>query len=271
MSRLSTALHNRLLRISIVCMALMLGISVFAFKPKNSQRLETVISPSTGFATYWRDATASMESRDFSKAIWSFLQYIQLGGDNPLVYYHLSELYLKTGQIDQALGSVQGYLQRVPHSADGFFQLGVIYNLLKDRAHAFEAYSKAVEIDPNYSEAYFNLGYLYEADNQFSQALEFYRKTVALNPKKAEAFYNLGNIYAQLDREEDAIIMYKKAIEQNQNYMDAYVNLSILLTKNGDFKEALMFLDEARLLGYDAPIEFVKTLELYREGAGKQL
>ena len=47
--------------------------------------------------------------------------------------------------------------------------------------------------------------------------------------------------------------------------MNALVNLSILSFQQGDFKGAVKYCDEAVLLGYDAPQEYLNTLAPYRQ------
>ena len=63
----------------------------------------------------------------------------------------------------------------------------------------------------------------------------------------------------------EAIAEYEAAVRANPNYEDAYVNLSIVAVKAGDFAKAIKALDEAVLLGYQPPEEYVRTLEPYRE------
>lgn len=248
---------------AVVVMVVLALVSVVGFKGHAPAQKEPAIKTAS---QRWSDALYFKANGDDSQAIWEFRQYIDSGGENKEVYLFLSELYVKTGQLNQALASAQeSVLRGASRVSSGYFQLGVVYSLLGQKEKAVESYSKSVESDPTMSEAYFNLGYIYESDNQFSKAIESYKKTLVLDDKHAKAYYNLANIYAGMDSLDDAIAMYKKAVEFDRNYMDAFVNLSIVLTKTGDFKGALANLDEAILLGYQAPEEYQKTLEVYRE------
>ena len=109
------------------------------------------------------------------------------------------------------------------------------------------------------------LGFGAEAAEQLQKARDYYQKAVKFDPQLAVAQYNLGNILARLGSFDEAIEAYQMAVEANPNYEDAQVNLSILLTKQRRFAEAIKHLDEAMLLGYTPPQEYLQTIAPYRD------
>lgn len=214
---------------------------------------------------FWQEGMALEYKGDLAQAIVALRRYIDAGGKDVTVFRRLSELYSKTGQLNQALESAQRYVAQAPASADAFFQLGVVYHVLGQAKEAVANYQKAVELDPKLAEALFNLGFISESDGRYLEAIEFYKQAIEANPKHERAYYNLGNSYAALEKDNDAISSYKSAIDNKSDYLDAYVNISIILARNGSIREAIPYLDEARVLGYEAPEEFLKQLEIYRE------
>lgn len=218
-----------------------------------------------GGQDYWQAALTYEQKGDLAKAIWNFRQFLELKPADTGAMEHLAKLYLQTSQLNQALDYAQRLAQANPKSPEGFFYLGMMYNVLGQKDTAKKNYQKVINIDPKYADAYFNLGFLSESSGQLLEAIDFYKKTLEVNPKHAKAYYNLGNAYAGLEKDQEAIGSYKSAVANDPNYTDAFVNLSILLTKAGEYKEAVKYLDEARVLGYEAPEEYLKALEPYRE------
>ena len=214
---------------------------------------------------YWQTALAFEQKGDLAKAIWNFRHFLELKPADAGAMEHLAKLYLQTSQPNQALDFAKKFAQANLGSPQGFFYLGMIYNVMGQIDMAKENYQKAIKIDPKHAEAYFNLGFLSESDGQLLEAIDLYKKSVGSNPKQAKVYYNLGNACAGLDRNEEAISSYKSAVANDPNYTDAFVNLSILLTKAGEYKEAIKYLDEARVLGYEAPEEYLRSLEPYRD------
>lgn len=174
---------------------------------------------------------------------------------------HLKEV----GDYKSAIILYERIIKLNPRNMSAYLNEGIIFNALGDVNRAREMYEKVIKIDANNAQAYFNLGYINETANELREALNNYEKAVDINPKHDEAYYNMGNVYATLGQSAEAIAAYLKTISINPNHMNACVNLSILSYKLKDFKGAIHYLEEAQLLGYNAPEEYLKTLEPYRK------
>jgi tetratricopeptide (TPR) repeat protein len=221
--------------------------------------------PTKSVDEYRRDALKAEADKDLPQAIWNFRQVLDLQRDDRTALERLPKLYLQSGQPDQVLEFAKKLTDLDSQSPDGFFYLGMAYAMMGQKDIARENFQKALRIDPKFAPAHFNLGFLSESDGRLAEAIDYYKKALDADPKHAQAAYNLGNAYAGLEQNQDAIAAYKKAVENDPHYTDAFVNLSILLTKTGNYEEAIKYLDEARLLGYEAPEAYLKTLEPYRK------
>ena len=178
--------------------------------------------------------------------------------------YNLGNTYEQIGYVKEAISSYEKVVELSPRYADAYLNLGVIYSSLGQKQKAESFFQKVVAVDPHNSTAYFNLGFIFETKGEFQKAREFYEKTIQFNPKHEEAYYNIGNVLANLGRNKEAILFYQKAITVNPNHVNAFVNLSVLSFRDKEFQKAIEYLDEARILGYDAPKEYVRALERYR-------
>ena len=195
--------------------------------------------------------------RFYAKAVEKQPDYAQ-------ALFNLANLYRDAGNYKVAMALYSRLVHFHPKYALGYLNIGVIFNALGDQQKARRLYLKVIDLDPSNGDAYFNLGYLSESQGELREAINYYEKAVEVAPKNAEAYYNLGNVYASLGQNGEAIASYLKTVGINPRHQDAFVNLSILSYKSRDFQGAIRYLEEAQTLGYNPPIEYLKTLEPYR-------
>lgn len=207
--------------------------------------------------------------------------YEQVGGIDQAMRYYRKALVLnpkhektllnvannlqKSGDYKNAITIYDRIIRFYPKTTIAYLNLGIIFNALGDVLHARQMYEKVIKIDADNAQAYFNLGYLNEAAGELREALGNYEKAVEFNPKLDEAYYNMGNVYATLGQNAEAIAVYLKTIAINHNHLNAFVNLSILSFKAKDFDGSIKYLEEAQLLGYNPPSDYLKALEPYRK------
>lgn len=201
----------------------------------------------------------------YEEAIRFYKKAIELKPDYDKALINLANRFQLQGDLKTALLMYQQLLHFHPKNSQGYLKMGVIYNALGDADRSRMLYQKAVDLDPSNAKAYFYLGYLCESAGELKDALNYYEKSVENDSSQDEVYYNMGNVYAQLGQEAEAMASYLKTIGINKNHQNAFVNLSILSFKSRDFAGAVHYLEEAQLLGYVPPAEFVKSLEPYRK------
>lgn len=179
--------------------------------------------------------------------------------------YNLANLYQGAGDMKMALMLYQRLVRAHPRFTLGYLNMGIIFNSLGDHAKAKQLYLKVIALEPENSAAYFHLGYLSESQGELQEAVNYYEKAIDEHAKNPETYYNLGNVYAKLGQSAEAIAMYLKTVGVDPKHQDAYVNLSIISFKLRDFQGAIHYLEQAQTLGYNAPAEYLKTLEPYRK------
>ena len=199
------------------------------------------------------------------EAIRFYTKAVQMRPDYAQALYNLANLYKDAGNYKLAMEVYERLVHYHPKNTLGYLNMGLIFNAIGDKPHARQFYLKVIALDPDNGDAYFNLGYLSESQGELSEAVNYYEKAVEVAPKNAEAYYNLGNVYASLGQNGEAIAAYLKTVGINPRHQDAFVNLSILSFKSRDFQGAIHYLEDAQALGYNPPVEYLKTLEPYRK------
>jgi len=199
------------------------------------------------------------------EAMRYYAKAVQMKPDYKQALYNLAGLYRDAGNYKVAMALYGRLVHFHPQYAQAYLNMGLILNVLGDQQKARQFYLKVIDLDPENGDAFFNLGYLSESQGELSEAVSYYEKAVEVSPKNGEAYYNLGNVYASLGQNAEAIASYLKTVAINPRHQDAFVNLSILSFKFGDFKGSIHYLEQAQALGYNPPVEYLKTLEPYRQ------
>jgi tetratricopeptide (TPR) repeat protein len=199
------------------------------------------------------------------EAMRFYTHAVQMQPDYEQALYNLANLYRDAGNYKIAMALYERLVHFHPKNSLGYLNMGLIFNASGDGPRARQFYLKAIDLDPDNGDAYFNLGYLSESQGELREAVNYYEKAVEVSPKNAEAYYNLGNVYASLGQNGEAIASYLKTVGINPRHQDAFVNLSILSFKSRDFQGAIHYLEDAKALGYNPPVEYLKTLEPYRK------
>ncbi len=205
------------------------------------------------------------EIGDPGRAVSAYQRALDINPRHSGALYNLGNMYKDRGDLARAISFYEKAVASDPKMSDAYLNVGIIYGRQGKEDLAMEYYQKAISADAKNAKAYFNAGYVEEQSGNLLKASEFYANSVELDPENDKGFYNLGNILVKLGRLEEARSSYVKAVEANPENVDTLVNLSILSFRMKDFDSAVHYCDEAILLGYEAPRDYLKALEPYRK------
>ncbi len=132
-----------------------------------------------------------------------------------------------------------------PKSQIAFYQAGWCYNDLDKFENAIDRLKKAVALNQNDHKALQELGYAYKKMTKYDDALNSLKKAIELKPTYALAYKQLGDVYQDLNKNADAIAAYKKCYDNDSNNDDACYNLGYIYNGEGQYEEALEWLDKA--------------------------
>lgn len=108
----------------------------------------------------------------------------------------LIQLYLKEGNVAQAISKVQELKQQNPLDPGAAFELGYLYYRNNQIDQAQEEFQVATILNPNYANAHYFLGLIYDQKGMTAQALDEFRKVAVLNPDNAEVEQIIANLMA---------------------------------------------------------------------------
>ena len=80
-----------------------------------------------------------------------------------------------------------------------YYNMGILYEKLKDIDSAQRAYEEAVKILPENIDAYYNLGLVYTQQKLYKDALKCFQHVLNSDDKDANTWFNTGLCYFKLD------------------------------------------------------------------------
>lgn len=115
--------------------------------------------------------------------------------------------YQDRGQWILAEESYRQFLQRLPFSAAGHSNLGVVYAHERKLEDAAREYKAALRIDPSLTGVYLNLGIAYFQEDRYAEAALALETFLSRNPENSQGRELLGLCDLELDKYEDALRM----------------------------------------------------------------
>ncbi len=115
----------------------------------------------------------------------------EAAGGEPLFKYHLGNLLLAQGAVDEAATAFREVLALRPDLAEAHNNLGIALSKSGNPTAAAFHYLRAIEIAPKLDEAHNNLGCMMMLLGQLGPAIKHYRQAIALNPAAPFSYTNL--------------------------------------------------------------------------------
>lgn len=178
-----------------------------------------------GARTYSLVADSYMQKQDTTGALTAVQEGFEKYPNDNNVLTSMIDLYLKTGNYDEAMKYLDMAIQQDPTNKTYYFAQGTLYERSEDEPNAIKLYEKAIEIDPQFFDAYYNLGALYynkgvkqlevanavpasdnakymeeskKADIWWEKALPYMEKCHEINPEETMTLESLKNLYYRM-------------------------------------------------------------------------
>lgn len=190
--------------------------------------------------TYWKD-TRSL-----------FQHALDVSPDNWVAHNNLGALFLKSGNIEEAipyfktvLSLKPGNLETTLNMAEAFFSIG------KTDA-AKEYYLKVFNIERDNTKheelqraAALGLAGVLNSEEKFDEANAINKELIGRNPADFKSHHGLAYNYSLLNKYIEAEKHYKIALDIKPDYADAHYNLAQLYLRNGNHKKAMGHMAQA--------------------------
>ena len=153
------------------------------------------------------------------------------------VEYHLAEIWLQKGELDQSIAIYQNILQQDPTYAKAHHKLGTIYLRQKSYEDAIIAFRQAIKLKPDFASAYRDLVKTFMQLDRLDEAIATCHAIINLVEEYPWVHTNLGNILRQKGELDRAAASFQKACAlqgwqecQTNNYSFTEDNFSFRIT-----------------------------------------
>lgn len=185
-----------------------------------------------------RELSVMLANNGFNEEALSNLKYLeQYFPEDADISYNIGIIYEKLKDYENAEVSYQKAISISPQ-ADFYYNLGEVLVNLDKWDEGITAFKEVLKTDPKDSNCYFNMGICYLKKGQIKLAEDNLTKATELNPKDLYAYFYLGNIYQDQGLTNFAEDCYKKVLELSPDYSWAYFNLASIAYQNGNIDEA---------------------------------
>jgi len=181
------------------------------------------------YAFYFRDV-----ENDYEKALEIVENGLETYPANATLQQLLVDLYVKLDRLDEALEKLETDVQSNP-TANGYYNLGTIYDKSGDVDKAKESYEKALELEAENANALYNLGALYynkgalivkeinnmSIDEYQDKGEQMEQEALALYDKALPYFEKLYELNPETINRA-AVLEPLQTLYKNKNNMEAY-------------------------------------------------
>lgn len=154
---------------------------------------------------------------------------------------NLALVYLKEGNLEEAMVVLKEVLEAGGESADVLYFLGEVYLRMSRFTDAEELFRRSLEINPSFLRAREKLAVLLVRKEDYSGAEEVLGKN---GEDFADVYKIMGDIKYFRGDLDNAEALYRRSLEVNSEYGEAVISLALTLRKKGQEEEAEKLLEK---------------------------
>lgn len=129
----------------------------------------------------------------------------------PQALYYLGSSYLGLGSPHEAIQYLSASLRKGGNFFEGLHDLATAQALANRKKEAIENFKKAADLNPQSPEVFYNLGKVYDSLREHKEAVKCYDMAIQIWPDFAHAHFNKATALADLGFNEQAVVEYRHA------------------------------------------------------------
>lgn len=220
---------------------------------------------STVFAQNLADAKKAIDAEQYHKGKTMLKSLISSQPTVAENYFHLGNVYLKTGDIDSAKLIFNKGVSANPASPINHVGLGAVdlaLNIPSPKAHFDKALSLTGKKDYT-THLYIGKAYTQAPKPDPVAALTYLEKAKAINSKDAEVHLALGDAYRAQMKNSEAYSAYRTAFDLNKSLYRAKVELGVINKMSKAYKESADAFNEVIALNANYGPAYRELAETY--------
>jgi protein O-GlcNAc transferase len=207
---------------------------------------EEILKKNNGLGFGWKLLGASLSQIGrFEESLAPSIRAVELLKNDAEAYYNLSKVFVKIGNLANAIITCKEAIKINPQFAEAYSILGSYLREVGDLDESLASCKESLRLKPNLAEAHNNIANTQLDLNLTSSAIEHLMLAIKLKPGMIAAHINLGNAFSKMEKYNQAIIHYENALKINPNTAEALSNLGNCHRELVNYQYALRFYDSA--------------------------
>jgi tetratricopeptide (TPR) repeat protein len=217
---------------------------------------------------------AHRQTATWRSSLTLFSRAYALDPSSLVVQHRLAVALRKAGRLEEAQQRYLELIQREPHWAAPWLELGAVFEERGDLGQALERYQEGLRLDPDHSAGHASRGRVLLQMGRLAEARAAFERAQALGADSAALDALLGTSSQLLGRDADAIREYRSALARDPDLVSAANNLAWLLAASRDPslrdpEQAVRLAEAAVEDKAEADAGFLDTLAVCYAAAGR--
>jgi tetratricopeptide (TPR) repeat protein len=182
------------------------------------------------------------------KSLWIYAA--EKAPDQLRIHHNLGRYYQEHGFKEEAISEykkalISPGLNRKNEVFITYYNLGKIYNVLKDYEKALYYYNRALYVNPDFPPIYNDIAAVFDGKGDYDIANKYLVKAIRLHPGSIEANFNVGLSYLREGQPEKAIRHFQRVSGEKQFDERVSLYLGIAFKQKDQLGRALTYFNMA--------------------------
>lgn len=180
----------------------------------------------------------AFDSGQYERAVFIYMQALEIE-QSAETLYRIAIGKDRLGDKAYAYQALKKAIELDPNHAPSQQELGLIYMAMGQPEQAELHLAKATELDPSLWRAWSARGVIADIDQRYAEAVRLYQSGLLGHPNSAALMNNIGYSYYLSGDLEEATRWFGRAILTSPDYKPAVKNLGLLYARQGWYDEAV--------------------------------
>jgi Flp pilus assembly protein TadD len=180
----------------------------------------------------------SFDNQEFERAVFIYMQALEIE-QNAETWYRIGLGKSRLGDKAYAWQALKKSIELDPNHALSLQELGLINLAIGEPAQAELHLARATEIDPTLWRAWNARGVIADIDHRYEEAVLYYQSGLIGTPNSSLLMNNIGYSYYLAGNLQEATRWFGRAIMTTPDYEPAIKNLGLLYARQGWYDEAV--------------------------------
>ena len=157
-----------------------------------------------------------------AKEVYKELCSINKSASSASAYQNLGVLYMRDGQLPEAVKSFRAALYKRPRYATARYNLAICLRKMGLNKEAKEEYAKLLMVEPDHYKSLINLAHLKSNEQDYAGALPLLKRATTSGKVTHLTYYKLAKCHEAMKQQDEALLALEESLAIKSNYVKAW-------------------------------------------------